>query len=102
MVQEAADAKGMSPAGFAREIILSAIQTSSTETVILEKLCETEFLLRQFFGGLFSQLSDKNSVMTHERFMKALSVAPGEGRKLAAELLSQKLQEGTKSDQQSA
>lgn len=99
IVQEAADARGKSPAGFAREVILSAVNGPSTETILLEKLCETQSLLKLFFGGLFAQLNEKDSVFTRKKCADAVEIAAGARHRQAAELLSRKAQEGEKNDQ---
>lgn len=100
-IQEAAESRGLKPSAFVRQAALSATEVMPTERAILEKLCTTEYLLTQFFAGLFTHLSDKNDVITPERFQKVRSLAPGEGRKIADEFLNPKAQPGEKSAQQS-
>lgn len=98
-VQEAADARGLSPAGFARKVILSVTDGPSAETILLEKLCETQSLLKLFFGGLFAQLNEKDSIFTREKCADAVKLAAELQQKQAAELLGRKAQPGEKSDQ---
>ncbi len=99
IVQEAANARGMSPAGFARKVILSAVNAPPIEAILLEKLCETQSLLKLFFGGLFAQLNEKDSVFTRKKCADAVEIAAEARQRQAAELLSPKAQTGEKRDQ---
>lgn len=88
-IHAAAESHGMSPSGFAREAILSAVQATPIERLILGKICETQALLKLFFGGLLAQLNEKDSPFTREKFAKMIeAAAEAQGRKVD-ELLRQ-------------
>ena len=74
LLVETAKRLNMTPAGFARAVLLSSTQASPIERLLLAKTCKVEAMVQLLFGGLFSQLNDR---ITFERahFVQALERA---------------------------
>ncbi len=74
MLVETAKRLNMTPAGFARAVLLSSTQASPIERLLLAKTCKVEAMVQLLFGGLFSQLNDR---ITFEKahFVQALERA---------------------------
>lgn len=87
VIQEIAESRGLSPSGFVRNAALSATEATPTERLILEKLCETQSLLKLLFGGLFAQLNEKDNAFTGKKFADALKIAADVRHRQADELL---------------
>ena len=71
---QTAERLSMRPSAFAREVLLSSVQASPTETLLLAKTCKVEAMLQLLFGGLFAQLND-NIPFEKEHFKQALDTA---------------------------
>ena len=56
---------------------------------MLAKLCETQALLKLFFGGLLAQLNEKDSPFTRETFAKMIEAAAEAQDRKVDELLRQ-------------
>jgi len=74
LLVETAKRLNMTPAGFARAVLLSSTQASPIERLLLAKTCKVEAMLQLLFGGLFSQLNDRIT-FEREHFVQALERA---------------------------